>query len=230
MCEKQGGTWVGDTVTVNGADSNGQLLPGNCARVYLDGVYQGTTCSTGPGQASEGKSGGGNVGGVDLLKNLTQQAQGLIHKLTCAAVSPLLKAADTTNGAVGTGLGGSFGIGLGLGVSGSGSIEVVADPNHNVGLAFTGGGNPGYGVVGVGAQAGRQFTVSNASTIFDLRGPYVGGSTSIMTVGVSVAQSGDVTTGTLTFGPGVGGRVSGWEAGGTAVPSSLAFNCNDVIP
>lgn len=50
----------------------------------------------------------------------------------------------------------------------------MADPRGNVGLSFSGGGNPGpLGVLGAGAQIGRQFSASNAPTIYDTTGSSV---------------------------------------------------------
>ena len=154
----------------------------------------------------------------------------VIHNVACAAVSPLLLSASATGWTVGTGVGGSAGIGVGVGASVSGGFSILTDPRGNVGLSFSGGGNPGpVGVLGAGAQIGRQFSVSNASTIFDTKGPALSVSGSYLALGLNLSSSpdGSVQTLTGTVGPGVGGRVYDSEAGGSAIPFS--FNCSDVV-
>ncbi len=105
----------------------------------------------------------------------------------------------------------------------------MADPRGNIGIAFTGGGNPGYGVLGVGGNVGVQFTRSNAGSISDLGGQSFGGgvSGSVSGVAISVDVSGSRTAQsvTTTTGVGVGGKGTGLAVTGTAVPGLLSTNC-----
>jgi membrane-associated phospholipid phosphatase len=131
------------------------------------------------------------------------------------------------------GVGGAAAAGFVFGLSVQGSVEVVADPQGNVGLAFTGGGNPGWPfVIGVGAIAGGQYSVSNSASIYGLRGQAFSAGASAgagPAVGLDVSgsfPSGHPATATLTVGVGGGTKGTGFAITGTAVPDSLSTNCN----
>jgi hypothetical protein len=108
-------------------------------------------------------------------------------------------------------------------------LRAVADPQGNAGIAFSGGGNPGFGVFGIGAVGGLQFSRSSGATIFDLKGQSIGGGVSggfgVAGIGVDVAHSGSADTLTVTVGPGIGGKGAAYAITGTAVPKLLSTNC-----
>lgn len=83
-------------------------------------------------------------------------------------------------------------------------VQVVADRERNLGL-LNFGGNPGYGVFGVGAMAGGQLSASTASDIYRLTGWSVGGGVSGgagPVVSVDGAFSNTASTLTVTVGVG----------------------------
>jgi len=168
-------------------------------------------------------------GGGGSFSQIVNDVKDFAHTVVCTATAPLVQVAQTNGGAVGIGAGGSAGLGLVFGVSLQADLKVVADPQGNVGMAFSGGGNPGLGVFGRGALAGIQYSISSASTIFDLGGRSIGGGVSgaigRVGAGLDVAHSKSADTLTLTVGPGVGGKAAGYAITGTAVPSWLSTNC-----
>jgi hypothetical protein len=95
-----------------------------------------------------------------------------------------------------------------LGFFASLGVQVLADPQGNVGVAFN-GSYAGVGD-GVDAQGGIQFSLSTARNINSLRGgPALDLSGSGGPIGVDFSNTpGGPTTGTLTVGPGLGGRGS----------------------
>jgi RHS repeat-associated protein len=100
----------------------------------------------------------------------------ILHLLLCSAYSDLLGVAKLTNSTVGEGVGGSVGAGLkSQGFAISLSVQVVADPQGNLGIAGTFGAvTPFSGVViGTGAVGGVQASVSNAQNVSQLGGPAV---------------------------------------------------------
>ena len=155
----------------------------------------------------------------------------IFHSAVCAATEPLVDSAQQNGGAVGIGAGGSFGVGLFLGIAVELGIQAVADPQGNVGIAFTGGGNPGWGVLGYGGVGGAQFMNSDAKSIYDLRGGAfnAGGSISIGGVGVNVEGSrGDsAKSATATVGAGVGTKGAAYTLTYTFVPSKLSTSCRE---
>ncbi len=163
-------------------------------------------------------------------QSVVQRIKGLAKTAVCGVTQPLQMAAFQNQGAVGVGLGGSFGVGLIWGASVQGGIQVVADPSGRVGIAFTGGGNPGFGVLGVGGVGGVQFTNSDASSIFDLDGQSFGGGVSGgvagVGAGVDVATSRTASTLTVTVGAGIGGRGTAVATTWTKVPQALSLSCN----
>jgi hypothetical protein len=105
---------------------------------------------------------------------------------------------------------------------------VVADSSGNLGVAINVGGNPGYGVFGVGAMYGGQASISTANSIYDLRGGSVDFGASAgagPAVGVDVAVGGGNVTSSVTVGPGVGTKGSALGIDHTFVPSALSTNC-----
>ena len=134
-----------------------------------------------------------------------------------------------TNSTVGFGIGGSAGVGVYAGVSINGGVQAVADPQGNVGIAITLGGNPGEGVWAFGAMGGGQAMRSNATTIYDLRGfgASVGGGVGIGSAAGSFdfSASGGTWAGTFTVGAGIGpvGHSAGANVSKTWVPFSV--NC-----
>jgi hypothetical protein len=81
-------------------------------------------------------------------------------------------------------------------------------------------------------MVGGQVSVSTAKTIYDLRGDSldVGGSLGegpAVGLDISKGADGGPVTGTLTIGPGVGGKGAALVAQGTAVPSASSTNCKD---
>jgi RHS repeat-associated protein len=166
---------------------------------------------------------------------LSSAPNNLIHNLVCKAFSPLLAAAGSANGTVGVGTGGNAGVGYLVSVAVDAGAQIVADKSGNVGVAFTVGGNPGYGVIGVGATYGAQVSASTVDSIYGLRGPTwdfgVSGSLPLTggvagpSVAADVAVSGPNATLTVTAGAGVWGRGAAFAGNYTFVPSALSTNC-----
>jgi hypothetical protein len=154
-----------------------------------------------------------------------------VHKTVCGALSPLTATAQGMQSTIGVGAGGNAGAGFILGVAVDASAQAVADKHGNVGLAITLGGNPGYGVFGVGGMAGGQVSVSNADGIDDLKGPSwdFGVSGALPeplppnAASLDVAVSGPNATATLTVGEGVGGKGAAFTGNYTFLPVST--NC-----
>jgi hypothetical protein len=139
----------------------------------------------------------------------------------------VIGAAQASNRTVGVGVGGSAGAGFILGLFASAGVQIVADPQGNTGLTFN--INTGTLGVGIGAQGGGQFSLSTARNINALSGGPsldLGGSDWIIGLDASHTPGGP-TTGTITFGPGVGGKGTALTAGYTAIPVST--NCSDLI-
>jgi hypothetical protein len=154
----------------------------------------------------------------------------LLNAAVCTAAAPLLYSAEQKGETVGAGFGGSVGAGLVFGIALQGSVQVVADSHGNVGIALTGGGNPGFGVFGAGGLVGAQFTNSTANTIYDLHGISHGGGASIAAptgegAGIDVFGSNSAATVTVTVGVGAGGKGAGYAITGTAVPNALSTSC-----
>jgi RHS repeat-associated protein len=187
----------------------------------------------------DGLGGGGGSGGVRyrILQMLTEDGGGgggkvkqAVKALVCTATAPLVQMAQMNGGATGIGVGGSAGLGVILGgLALQGGVQAVADPNGNVGLAFSGGYNPGFGVLGAGALGGIQYTRSTGRTIFDLRGSAtsggVSGAISGVGAGLDVAGSKSADSVTLTTGLGIGGKGAAFTRTGTAVPGWLSIDC-----
>jgi RHS repeat-associated protein len=152
----------------------------------------------------------------NILPNIAMpQSQGsqggLLKSLVCSVTSPLLHAASAMNGVVGAGVGGGGAIGFILGISGSFGLQVVADPNHNVGLITTASFNPGVPpVLALGGNAGGQVSYTATNNISNLPG-YSGvasGGFGPVSVDVSAAPGGTPGV-TVTGGVGWGPRFSG---------------------
>jgi hypothetical protein len=151
----------------------------------------------------------------------------LLHIAACAIAAPVIGAAQASNRTVGVGLGGSAGAGFILGLFASVGVQIVADPQGNAGLAVNVNTSASGG--GIGAQGGGQFSLSTAGNINELSGgPSVdlGGSSGIFGLDTSHTPGGP-TTGTVTIGPGVGGKGAALTAGYTGIP--LSTNCSDLI-
>ena len=155
------------------------------------------------------------------------------HRQVCSAFAGLLGLASSQNlnSTVGLGVGGNGGVGFILGAAASAGLQFVADSSGNVGVSISVGGNPGYGVFGVGVMAGVQGSVSTAKTIYDLRGGSVDfgasfGSGPAVGLDGSAAMDGSSFTGTVTVGPGVGTKGSALGVDYTWVPSALSTNCH----
>jgi hypothetical protein len=151
----------------------------------------------------------------------------LLHIAACAVAAPVIGAAQASNRTVGVGVGGSAGAGFILGLFASAGVQIVADPQGNTGLAFN--INTSTLGAGIGAQGGGQFSLSTAKNINALSGGPsgdLGGSGWIIGLDASHTPGGP-TTGTITFGPGVGGKGAALTAGYTAIPVST--NCSDLI-
>src|SRR6516165_5193941 len=213
-CDNVGGTWIGDygfpPIKVDAAwPENPGSAPGT------DPTYDASNARTfNWGAGLEGFSGGWTAIWHDL-KNGAKAA-------VCGLARPLVESAQAGTGAVGIGVGGSAGVGFLFGVSFQGGVQAVADPKGNVGLAFSGGGNPGFGVFGVGAMGGVQFMSSDAGSIYSLRGPawnFGVSAGSGPAVGVDVSKSwnnGPISI-TGTVGPGKGSKATGFALTATAV-------------
>jgi len=182
--------------------------PGSCP----PGMSCGPTGGTG--------SGGGGGGVLSGLKEL-------VRGIVCTAAQPVIQA--SAGGASGMGIGGSAGAGALFGLSIQGSLEVVSDPQGNVGVALTFGGNPGFGVIGLGATGGFQMTSSNGATIQDLSGSSISAGVSAAPFGVGVAvegaKSNTATSLNVTVGAGVGGKGAAFTKNYTFVPKFLTTNC-----
>jgi hypothetical protein len=122
-------------------------------------------------------------------------------------------------------LAGSVGLGVlpPLGLNLAVSAQVLADPRGNVGLAFTWGFG---GTIGLGAIIGGQFSGSDASSIYQLRGQSkTGGGTAGdgLALGVDVSEGfnhGPMSV-NLTVGAGAGAKFSGsWGTTDTGIPLS----------
>ena len=183
----------------------------------------GRNCGSGGATQTGGGSGGGNSAGSTVSTIVNQ-----IKTVVCTVTSPLVDSAAMNNGALGIGVGGSAGAGIAiLGVSLQGGVHIVADPQGNVGISATVGGNPGYGVAGAGAIGGIQFANSNAQTIFDNKGfSWSGGGSAGWFGGIGVDGSrGSTTTVTATVGPSIGTKGAGFATNYTFVPKWLSINC-----
>ena len=123
----------------------------------------------GPGAAAEGKVPVPQVvqalNAPPLLFAPIASLENSFHNTVCAALSPLTSAAQGLGSTIGVGVGGNAGVGFILGVAVDGSVELVADRSGNVGLAITAGGNPGYGVFGIGGMRGVQASVSTVNWV-----------------------------------------------------------------
>lgn len=161
-----------------------------------------------------------STGTIKRLSALLSSFNSSLQLGVCTLAAPLLEAASLTHSTLGIGGGASAGAGFILGVSASGGIQVAADQHGNLGVVTTSGGNPGFGVFGVGASAGVQGSVSSADTIFDLGGGSVGGNASSGPFGVDVSTSDAGTTFTGSAGVGVGTRASGFELNASGVLAS----------
>lgn len=153
-----------------------------------------------------------------------------IHKAFCTALSPLTATANGLQSTIGAGAGANGGVGFILGIAADAGVQFVADRHGNAGVAITLGGNPGYGVFGVGATAGAQGSISTVDTIYDLRGPAwdFGVSGSLPTgegISADVAISGPDATLTVTGGLSIGGKGTALAGNYTFVPSLLSTNC-----
>jgi hypothetical protein len=167
---------------------------------------------------------------------------GLIKRIVCTQYAGLLGTASMTNTTVGEGVGGSAGAGMySQGFAISGGVQVVADPQGNLGLAGTFGAIvPGGGVlVGTGATGGVQVSGSNAQNVSQLAGPAVdagvGGGNGLgasvdASAGLNTNSRGNVTglsgIGTVTVtGPfAVGGRGG---AGMITQTGVVSMNCSE---
>ena len=190
---------------------------------YPCGYPGGPTCS--PGNTPGGTPPTGPPRKA-ILSNAPNKPT-LLHIAACAVAAPVIGAAQASNRTVGVGVGGSAGAGFILGLFASAGVQIVADPQGNTGLAFN--INTSTLGVGIGAQGGGQFSLSTARNINALSGGPsgdLGGSGWIIGLDASHTPGGP-TTGTITFGPGVGGKGAALTAGYTAIPVST--NCSDLI-
>ena len=119
-----------------------------------------------------------------------------------------------------------MGLGLLVGYSVSAGTQLVADSQGNIGIAFTFAGAGPFPVLGVGAQGGVQVSASTAKTIYDLQGDSLDFNASAGNVGLDVSKGGGggPTTGTLTLGPGVGGKTAAMGLSNTFI--LLSTNCS----
>lgn len=145
------------------------------------------------------------------------------QSLFCYTFSDVLASSALTNRTIGYGAGASAGAGFGvLGWYSSISIQGVADPQGSAGVAINFGAGPF--VLGLGAQAGGQASLSTATSINDLSGDAMDVSGSAGPFGLDVSHApGGSTTGTVTVGPGVGTRMVSVGGSHTWVP--LSVNC-----
>jgi RHS repeat-associated protein len=208
----------------NSAQGCGQPAPECTYSFNAQGQYEGEFCSPTPtssGSGNPGNSGNTGNGGSASSK------PSLLHIAACAIAAPVIGAAQASNRTVGVGLGGSAGAGFILGLFASVGVQIVADPQGNAGLAVNVNTSASGG--GIGAQGGGQFSLSTARNINELSGgPSVdlGGSSGIFGLDASHTPGGP-TTGTVTIGPGVGGKGAALTAGYTGIP--LSTNCSDLI-
>ncbi|MCI0720190.1 MAG: RHS repeat-associated core domain-containing protein [Acidobacteria bacterium] len=162
-------------------------------------------------------SGGGGPGGIgEILENLPRA-------LTCAATLPMQWLASAGHQTIGIGFGGSAGVGFISGVAVTGGVAAVANPQGQVGLSLTGGGNPGFGVYGAGATGGYQVTRSSAQNFDQFSGRADGFGVSGGPYAFEMAF-GNATTSTLTVGGGVGGKIASAQTTYTTVP--IVVDCN----
>lgn len=154
-------------------------------------------------------------------------SKGLFHSVVCGAFSGLVNAANpqNLNSTIGVGAGGSAGVGFILGVAASLGVQAVADSSGNLGVAFNVGGNPGYGVFGVGATGGGQVSYSTASNIYGLSGFSAGGGVTAGPGGVDLTLSSSGVTATGTLGAGIGTKGAALSLNYTWVPQALSTNC-----
>jgi RHS repeat-associated protein len=144
--------------------------------------------------------------------------------------------ANVLGGTWGVGLGGSAGMGEGLlGIGGEGGLEIVADPQGNVGILATGGVAlaPVTGVVvGAGALGGGQVSVSFTNSIYNLTGA---GWDAGFSAADELGFGGDISKGlepgspvtiTLTGGFGLGGK--GGLTSFTGTKMLVSTNCKGV--
>jgi len=133
-------------------------------------------------------------------------SKGLFHSVVCWAASDLLNLASLTNATVGAGAGGSAGVGALIGIGASAGIQAVADPQGNLGVAFSFSGIFPGPIAGMGAIGGAQVSASTATSIFSLRGQSLDANASFGSgpaAGIDVSRApGGIYTGTLTVGPG----------------------------
>ncbi|MBI2683162.1 MAG: RHS repeat-associated core domain-containing protein [Acidobacteriales bacterium] len=163
----------------------------------------------------------GSDGKGGLLDRLRETAHGLV----CLAATPLIRLARANNATLGVGAGGSIGVGVLLGVAVSGGAHVVADTYGGVGIAITIGGNPGYGVLGIGALGGGQVVRSTAPTIAGLKGNSGSAGGTVGPVGIEFSTNGTVHSTTVTVGEGVGTKGAALSSNYTFVPSILSTRC-----
>ncbi|MGC1618492.1 MAG: RHS repeat-associated core domain-containing protein [Candidatus Acidiferrum sp.] len=222
----QGGTSELDTDSegcdaVGGIYNPGQAGPGT---IHIDAPSPADGSDFVPSSTSWDFGGGGlslmSGNGLSLFDDFKNLGRALV----CTATAPMVQAAQNGGGAVGAGLGGSVGVGLLFGLALQGGVQVVADAQGNVGMSFSFGGNPGFGVLGAGALGGGQVTTSSARTIHDLNGWSLsaGASGALLGVGLGLdaAHSKSADTLTLTVGGGVGGRGAAFAKIGTWVPKA----------
>ena len=158
-----------------------------------------------------------------------------LHKAVCFLASPLLGAANTANGTVGAGAGGSVGVLAFFGGSLAAGVQAVADPSGNLGVAIN--VNPGFIGFGASAMGGGHVSVSTSKSIFGLGGWSLSGDISAGSgpagdLGVSRGFASwlgptqwGATTVTATIGPGIGTRAAVGSVGYSFVPQSLSTNC-----
>jgi len=206
------GTYVG-CIVAGGSWSDDNYDPNNPN-------FNTTVDGNGSGSAGDGGVAGGGGGNAP--------SSGLLHRVACSLAKPLLGAASSTGLTVGAGASASAGGGVVVGGSVGGGVQVVADPHVGVAFSFS-AIFPGP-VVGYGAVAGGQVSVSNAHFISDLNGQAldVNASGGVGPVGVSVDVArapGGVYSATATVGPGVGVKGAALLQNTTWVPSLLSTNC-----
>ncbi len=201
---------------------------GYCVTSSIGGVPTPGTGSCSLFSASSGNSGGSwwgysSFGGGGSTPK--SQRPSLFHSAGCTVAKPLTAAAKRLNGTIGIGAGGSAGIGFIAGVAASAGVQFVADSQGNVGVAFNVGGNPGYGVFGIGATGGVQGSYSTASSIYGLSGFSMGGGATAGPGGVDVTFGSSGVTATGTLGVGAGTKGAALSLNYTWVPAALSTNC-----
>jgi RHS repeat-associated protein len=229
-----GSVWYDDAGNVGYDDSqcvsddqygDGSAYPGY---IYVSTTENVTVDDNSSSSASVLGSALGMLGwGYSQLANGVNAAASAIKSVACTTLNITLgAAASATHSTVGVGYGGGAGLGLAVGASAGGGVQAVADQYGNYGIAISVQGNPGWGVYGASASAGRQYMQSNTPTIYGLRGFGVdlnGAVGDEVALGVDVNASTEGTTSvTLTVGPGAGLRYSGSSnVSYTAVPFSI---------